>query len=291
MKRLIGIMIIVFLALCGTAVAAPKNITFYLDTLAKEVSGTTCASPSGVSQMVAEGGGAYTRADGVKVISIANFIGGMGVAQLTGVSPSEASITHGGSTPWCWSGSTFYLYAAVSVNADKILEVDRIPIFHGTAISGDTVTPRPFIMPRGDFLSILWRAGSGTSLFSGATVEVILDIPDNQNWDAPKPLYLSTSVYYLNANSGTTLFSNNDSNGKAIPPGARWGLAQNSTTSGVTVLYSQGVETIVPATSKSIPADGERPFTGSLQTLKNISARALGTTTLTVEWWSAAKPY
>jgi len=106
----------------------------------------------------------------------------------------------------------------------------------------------------------------------------------------PEPVFLKLLTFNLTSTTGTSIFSNGDSSGVTVPAGTRYLLAQNSATSGVTVLYSHNRTTINNATATYIDAADRMVFRGSNEALRDISIKALGTTTLVVECWTG-KPY
>lgn len=256
MKKLVGIIAMLFLlALPTTMWAAPKSYTLFLSTAANELSGTTSAAVGGVSKMVLQGSG-FNRSEGATILPLQGFTGGMGAAHMTGTSMCQNAMPKGGVN----TGVTFSLSVAVAQSAADILNADRTPIYQWEAISGETVTPRVFQLPRGDFACFLFGSGSGTSLFSGVTFEVTLDIPENQNWLEPLPLVVQEGSFTMplrpagssaTAETGTSVFTSTSI--AAWPKGVRYaefqvisGSSAYYTVDGVTGVTNAGVGTGTP---------------------------------------------
>lgn len=283
MKKFIWFMaIMIVFAFSGTALAAPKHVTFYLNTAEDDLSAVTCAPVGSVSPMIVQGMN-YKRSDKATVISLDGFSGGLATFAINGTTMSQYAVVKG-STPFGIAGnagSTFFLTVAVSMKEEDILKVDRIPLFYGTALSGDTKTPRTVVLPKGGFMSVLWGAGNGNSLYSGSTVDMIIDIPEDQNWSPPQAIELGKMTWRLTVTTGVSTLAT-DSDGKTLPLGTKWVELMARTISGVSLIYEPRGDLNTPSTTESPSVDaGEKVWVeGDIETIKRWAMRVCAPTVI-----------
>ena len=243
--------------------------------ISNSVTGNTTVATSGVSSMMLNGGTGTV----IELKDDTPYL----AFQITGVSPSQAAIKSQ------YSGATFYVSYQSAMRDIDIAKQEKIPVFAPIALSGVTTIMHYITLPYARKVSFNFHTTAGNSPFDGASAMVFVGGKD-AGWKPAKAVHIRTLVYNITATTGTSAFTGEDSNALAVPDGTRYMVAQNSPTSGVSVLYSQGGGTIANATASYIDASDRMVWEGSLQTLKNISIKALGTTYLIVECWTA-KPY
>uniref|UniRef100_A0A6M3LD99 Uncharacterized protein n=1 Tax=viral metagenome TaxID=1070528 RepID=A0A6M3LD99_9ZZZZ len=254
--------VLLLFVFAATANATPRRLIFHLNTLANEVSAVTSCTYGGVSAMVVEDAtrSGYRRADGAFMVPIGDIESGRCFAKLSGVSRSNQAAASGG----VWSGSSFFAYVVTANNVADLTIADRQPIYFGTALSGDTITPVPVELTAGRLVGMLFSPGAGVSLYSGATIELDIGLPE-EGWQDPLPIHTGTSIYTMNAANGAVSVT--------IPYGTRY-IEINSEYSGASIYYTRAVA--ISAADPAILPGEVKGFAGSRAELQRIKIGAPG---------------